>query len=153
MCKPPQSSVDFNVYAANAVGGDAEFLKTRHKTKWIEPKRVDKVPCWPTSAYLADYFRRSQQRQHIDFFSLDVEGAELRVLETIDFNKVTIDVFLVEVDAKSGDVDKQSAARAIRAFLVDRHHYHECMGPVAAKTDYSAVFVSFASNFATHPDC
>ena len=34
----------------------------------------------------------------IDFFSLDVEGAELEVLLTIDFTVVTVDVFLIEID-------------------------------------------------------
>ena len=35
-------------------------------------------------------------RTHIDFFSLDVEGAELGVLKTIPFHELIIDVLLVE---------------------------------------------------------
>ena len=33
---------------------------------------------------------------HIDFMSLDTEGSELEILQTIDFSKVTIDVITVE---------------------------------------------------------
>ena len=35
-------------------------------------------------------------RTTIDFFSLDVEGAELQVLKTIDFNKINIRTLTVE---------------------------------------------------------
>ena len=37
-----------------------------------------------------------QNVKWIDFFSLDVEGAELLVLQTIDFTKVNIGVLLIE---------------------------------------------------------
>ena len=33
---------------------------------------------------------------HVDFFSLDVEGAEMEVLQSINFDKVTFGVFLIE---------------------------------------------------------
>ena len=33
----------------------------------------------------------------VDFFSLDIEGAEMAVLKTIPFDKVDIEVFLIEV--------------------------------------------------------
>jgi len=36
--------------------------------------------------------------QHVDFFSLDVEGAELAVLESMNFNAITVDVFVIELD-------------------------------------------------------
>ena len=35
---------------------------------------------------------------HIDFFSLDVEGGELAVLQSIDFHKVFIGVIVIEAD-------------------------------------------------------
>lgn len=34
--------------------------------------------------------------QHVDFLSLDTEGSELEILQSIDFSKVTIDVITVE---------------------------------------------------------
>jgi hypothetical protein len=33
---------------------------------------------------------------HIDYFSLDVEGGEMVILRSIDFDRVTIDLFTVE---------------------------------------------------------
>ena len=35
--------------------------------------------------------------KHVDFFSLDVEGAELDILNTIPWDKVDIDLVMVEV--------------------------------------------------------
>ena len=32
----------------------------------------------------------------VDMFSLDVEGGEFDVLNTIDFNKIDIDIFVIE---------------------------------------------------------
>jgi FkbM family methyltransferase len=49
------------------------------------------VHCCPMSSVF-----RGLGIKHIDFFSLDVEGAELAVLETIDFDEVRIDVLIAE---------------------------------------------------------
>jgi hypothetical protein len=53
--------------------------------------RLVDVPCGPLSPVL-----ESILDGHINFFSLDVEGAEAMVLKTIDFSKVTIDVLIAE---------------------------------------------------------
>jgi hypothetical protein len=42
---------------------------------------------------------------HIDFLSLDVEGAELEVLRTLDLSKVTIKAIVVEMDGHDTDKD------------------------------------------------
>merc|ERR1711933_26716 len=52
-----------------------------------------KVPCGPLGPMLEYVF----QGQPITFFSLDVKGSELSVLETIDFNKVFIEVLMIEL--------------------------------------------------------
>ena len=41
-------------------------------------------------------------RTTIDFFSLDVEGAELQVLKTVDFNKINIRTLTVEYEHVEG---------------------------------------------------
>ncbi len=54
------------------------------------------MPCGPLSPILSDVFNTSGG--HIDFFSLDVEGAEALVLDTIDFKQVRVDIFMIEVE-------------------------------------------------------
>lgn len=53
---------------------------------------------------------------HVDFMSLDVEGAELGVLSGIDFNTVTIDYIVIE---NNKGIEKE---QPIRKFLV-MHNY------------------------------
>jgi hypothetical protein len=52
------------------------------------------VPCGPLGPVLQDVF---EAEQRIMFFSLDVEGAELMVLDTISFDKIIIEVMMIEV--------------------------------------------------------
>ena len=68
-------------------------LKGHAKTYDSKP-HID-VPCGPFGPVLEDIFAFSNKR--INFFSLDVEGAEHLVLKTIDFSKVMIDVIMIEI--------------------------------------------------------
>lgn len=57
------------------------------------------VPCKPMSSILYEH-----GIDHIQFFSLDVEGAELDVLQTIDWDRTKIDVLIVECNARNEEV-------------------------------------------------
>ena len=41
---------------------------------------------------------------HIDYFSLDVEGAEMIILKSIDWKHLDIDVFTIETDQHRQDI-------------------------------------------------
>ena len=76
------------------------------------PKSIS-VHCGPMHAYLA-----ALDITHIDFMSLDVEGSELAVLKTIDFDKVTIKVLMVESKNeynKGGDSPENTAVCVLLA--------------------------------------
>jgi FkbM family methyltransferase len=55
-------------------------------------KETVEVPCGSLTPVLLDIFGPK-----ISFFSLDVEGAELKVLETLDFTVLSIEVIMVEI--------------------------------------------------------
>ncbi len=61
--------------------------------------------------------------KHFNFFSLDVEGAELQVLEGMDLSCVSFDVIVVEACREGcvtvGSVDRDSAVR----LLLEKHGY------------------------------
>ena len=40
----------------------------------------------------------SPTRTTVDFWSLDIEGAECDVLQTTDFEKITVGIFLIEMN-------------------------------------------------------
>jgi FkbM family methyltransferase len=74
--------------------GVVEFMPPA-KQKYLNTANVSarllSVPCAPLSAIL-----EALDVRHINLFFLDVEGAEMSVLSTIDFRKVTFDVLCVE---------------------------------------------------------
>ena len=53
--------------------------------------------------------------KHIYFFSLDVEGAELTVLDTINWSKLTVDVMMIERDALNDDRNVEVVAHGEKA--------------------------------------
>jgi hypothetical protein len=98
--------------------GTAFDLSTRESSE--NDEGVD-VLCRPLSAMLDEH-----GVTRINFFSLDVEGAELKVLETFDFEKVKIDVLMVETDfihaqgsIKGGD-DINAKVEAVRNLVETR---------------------------------
>lgn len=69
------------------------------------------VPCRPIGEMI-----RGAGLKHVDFFSLDVEGAELIVLQTFDWS-VTVGVWVIEADGHSRHKDA-----AVKALLLE-HGY------------------------------
>jgi len=88
-------------------GGIAEFMSPRfvknfHKEllsiepgQWHTLSNVQKVPCFPLRTLLA-----TTRITHINAFIVDVEGGELAMLNSVDFNVIRFDVIVVETDPK-----------------------------------------------------
>jgi hypothetical protein len=97
VCAMP-GKVHYVLPKLDSVGGIWElmappFLKTWHPELADSPKGLPEVTCLPLSSILGQLGAR-----HINFCSLDVEGGELSVLQTLDFGRVTFDVIVVEAD-------------------------------------------------------
>ena len=120
VCAPPTSTVQFSVQGS-PVSGDVSQMAKGFVEKW-HPDEVESVtvPCRPMSALLLQ-----AEIKHVHFFSLDVEGAELEVLETIDFARVRIDVFVIELDRHNPPQNWK-----VRR-LLHNLHYNECVFPGA----------------------
>jgi hypothetical protein len=81
--------------SAGGQGGLAEQLTkslSRHIDLYKSFESLDNVQCFPLSDLLA-----ALGVSHVDYLSLDVQGAEPDILRTIDFHKLRIDVIVVEV--------------------------------------------------------
>ena len=94
VCPEGVGSVTFAA-AGTVFSGDMSAYSEGFKARWSQHIGSDtiEVPCRPISAM----FRQHGVTQ-IDFWSLDVEGAELKVLETMDFEAVHVKVMIVEQD-------------------------------------------------------
>ena len=66
---------------------------------------------------------------HVDYFSLDVQGAELQILKTIDFNAVRIDIVIVEVEDPSDGNNLKKLESEMRAFFNQTGLYKEAKKP------------------------
>jgi len=82
-----------------AAGGILETMSKAHMRKWFRPNRkrtqrpAEMVPCVPLRMMLAQ-----AEAKHVHFLSVDVEGAELDVLQTIDWTAIQVDVAVVEAN-------------------------------------------------------
>ena len=113
-----RESQDVHFVDRAEVGGIYEFMADEFRRRWhddIDPQDLSQLPvitCHPLTAVLQKVAVR-----HIDFFSLDVEGAELDVLNTFPFHAVTVGVWCIEADGDRPDKDAAVVA------LLQQHGY------------------------------
>lgn len=101
-------SVEFSVGKHPATGGSTSDMSSYHKDKFTNDETgAITVPCKTIEGVLTE-----NSITHIDVFFLDVEGAELSVLQTIDWSKVKIDMFVIEMNDTNPMKDE-----AVRAML------------------------------------
>ena len=72
---------------------DADALLYEKDETWRHAKQNVVVKCYPLSSLM-----NTSGQTHIDYFSLDVEGAEMIILKSIDWKHLDIDVFTIETD-------------------------------------------------------
>ena len=116
VCEPPETWTNFTI-DGGPVATDTSRVSKSFQNRWARvnhPYRIQRVPCAPMSTLLYGY-------EHIDFFSLDVEGAEFTVVNTIDFRETTVDTFCIEMDGH--DVDKDQ--RLVR--FLEQKGYKKCV--------------------------
>ena len=97
--------------------GIFEFMSPDFIAQWHPTVTGDDLPvvhCMPLSAVLS-----REGMHHINFFSLDVENAELQVLKTLDFSLVRFDVIVVEADGTSAVKDE-----SVKQLLMNNDYHH-----------------------------
>lgn len=88
------------------------------------------IHCGPLSYYLD-----ALDIRHIDFWSLDVEGSELALLKTVDFERVHIDVIIVEVENRLTDDPKMKQQVEDVRVLLREKGYVNIQSVVVYKSD------------------
>ncbi|CAG2234602.1 unnamed protein product [Mytilus edulis] len=91
---------------AGAITSAKETLTERHRKRivrdkitygkhknWAHASETVKVDCLTFRQLM-----RTVGRNSIDYFSLDVEGAEMHILNSIEWEEINIDVFTIETD-------------------------------------------------------
>lgn len=91
--------------------------RVKHDYPDIKP---EEVLCIPLYSIL-----KAISMTHINFFSLDVEGAEMDILRTIPFNLVTIELFLIEYYVPYDVTETQKRLKEFRDFFDNLGTYKE----------------------------
>jgi FkbM family methyltransferase len=94
-----------------AVRGIWEFMSPEFRTQWhpglvdITPSElsnqpgVTDVPCNTLMSVL-----ENNNVSHIDLLSLDVEGAEVKVLQSVDFSRVSFGLLIIETNDQAAEM-------------------------------------------------
>jgi Methyltransferase FkbM domain len=78
--------------AAEGLGGIESKMNPAQRS-WMGSTERYRLTCFPLTDVL-----RAIDVKHVEFFSLDIQGAELEVLKTIDFKEFRIDILMIEVE-------------------------------------------------------
>lgn len=112
------------VLSGPSVSGIVEFSTESYRQRWWPHLKPDwsnahEIDCIPLQDILNENMGSvtTDKSWHFDFFSLDVEGAELQVLRSIDFNKVSFGIIVLEADEHN-----ERKNLVIRVFL-ESHGY------------------------------
>eukprot|EP01001_Neometanema_parovale_P007863 NODE_4150_length_1108_cov_194.624365_g3751_i1.p1 GENE.NODE_4150_length_1108_cov_194.624365_g3751_i1~~NODE_4150_length_1108_cov_194.624365_g3751_i1.p1 ORF type:complete len:322 (+),score=42.76 NODE_4150_length_1108_cov_194.624365_g3751_i1:77-1042(+) len=103
--------VHYSFGGSDDTAGIVEFMSPEFKGFWHRRGTEEvAMTCRSLDAVL-----KQNAVTHIDFLSLDVEGSELEVLQTVDFQRVTVDIMVIEADPTSPVKNK-----AVQRFLLDK---------------------------------
>jgi hypothetical protein len=97
--------------SVQATSGIYEFMPKIIKETWWSWATPADVAAWPTIACTSpSALLVALGVTHVDLWILDVEGAELEVLRTVDFAALTVDVIVAELDGHNAEKDAGCAA-------------------------------------------
>ena len=110
VCEKPQTL--HAIYSdEQAVGGIYEFAAPSFIESWWkgidldDNPRVQTIECDTLDGLLLKY---APETTFFDFLSLDVEGAEVAVLKSIDFDRTNFGIIFVEADVHNGIKNMES---------------------------------------------
>ena len=100
VCSHKQTLHAVTVRGNEAVGGIWEFTAPSFREMWwkgitLDSPKVKEVECDTLDNLLLTY---APQATMFEFLGLDVEGAEMSVLESIDFSRIAFGIMLIEAD-------------------------------------------------------
>ncbi len=129
---PTTSSGKLKYYTAGLYGGLKDHMDENH-AQYLQKKRRNlienrrgfklnyteiEVPCFPLFSIL-----EALNVSHVDYMSVDVEGPELEILQTIPFDRITFDVLTVEFLVIDCEVCSEKKKKAITDLMTATGQY------------------------------
>ena len=106
---------------ASYIGGLTQYMEKSHKER-IQREFADgetiPIQCFPLFSIL-----QAMGVSHVDYFSLDIEGAEVDILKTLPLDQISVDVFSIEFEVSGNDTASQQKLNQINKYLVLQYGY------------------------------
>lgn len=102
------------IYNMGPTGGLTNVMPPSHLKKW-NPKggiKTRMVDCFPFELIM-----KTIGRNHVDLFSLDIEGGEMAVLKTIPLNVISINIFIIEYAVIGDNIATETKLQNLQAFF------------------------------------
>ena len=118
---PTTQPMSMSFQMAGFTGGLTNYMEDEHKERLEEHhpgSEIVKVQCFPLFSIL-----QALGISHVDYFSLDIEGAEMEVLRTLPLNKISVDVFSIEYQISHGRKATVAKLAEIESYLVTKNGY------------------------------
>lgn len=115
--KPIVSKIRASVYYSGRISVMDQFEVDRINREMGSNATYVYVPCFSLNTIL-----RAIQVEHVDYFSLDVEGGEMSVLTSMNFGKLDITTFSIEYNGhkdREENFDKLMVDKGYRKTKVD----------------------------------
>ena len=80
-----------------------------------------------TNCYTLSSILETMGVTHVDYFSLDVEGGEVHILNSIDFNKISFGVISIEVQVNREQIYKimmKNGYKRVKSLHIDDFYIH-----------------------------
>ncbi|XP_013412953.1 uncharacterized protein LOC106175473 [Lingula anatina] len=110
--------VDFTF--AQEIGGIPKHSHVIPKREQNLIEGKSRIQCFPIRSLLA-----AVGRTHVDYFTLDVEGAEIEILKSFPWEHVTVDVWTIEYAVHDGGPDTPKREKAIREIFKNTGLYRK----------------------------
>jgi len=117
----------------DAVHGIWEFMSPSFRARWhndVDLASMPKIACQPLTAILD---QSPLAGIHIDFLSLDVEGAELEVIKTLDLSRHQFGVIFYEADDQNPQKDQDMKVHLEKRGYPFKKHVHGSNWHINAK--------------------
>ncbi|XP_013412915.1 uncharacterized protein LOC106175450 [Lingula anatina] len=112
------AKVDFTF--AQEIGGIPKHSHVIPKREQNLIQGKSRIQCFPIRSLLA-----AIGRNHVDYFTLDVEGAEIEILKSFPWQHVTVDVWTIEYAVHGGGPNTPKREKAIREIFKNTGLYRE----------------------------
>lgn len=113
------------------VSGSATSATLKHYRKFIPLRNVTPVPCHRLDHLMS----KADLPANTTFLSLDVEGAELEVLSSIDPSRFAFDLVLVELDGHNRAKDLAATRLLVQSGLREVTHFKLWTSKVFVRPD------------------